>query len=143
MLSGQAQVLRAFGNETTFLLTGKETGGKYTMFLDVTPPGGGPPPHSHKNEDEWFHVLEGRASFLANGKWTEVSPGSTAFLPKGSVHTFKNVGETPLKMVIHTAPSGFETFFARSAEEFNKPGGPDLARILDIAAEHGIDFVKP
>ena len=139
--AGQGRTLRAFGDEVTVYLDGQQTGGRCTMFLDVTPPGGGPPPHYHLNEDEWFHVLEGHVSFLKEGQWTEVGPGASAFIPKGVVHTFKNVGDTPLKQLITTSPSGFEVFFGRCAEEFARPGAPDMPRILAIAAEHGIHFV--
>jgi quercetin dioxygenase-like cupin family protein len=137
------KTVRAFGEEITFLLTGEHTGGRYTMFLNVTDPGSGPPPHWHEKEDEWFHVLEGRAEFLSDGVWTEVPAGSSVFVPRGAVHSFRNVGDTPLKQMIHTAPSGFETFFARCEEEFHREGGPDMERIAGISAEHGIFFATP
>jgi mannose-6-phosphate isomerase-like protein (cupin superfamily) len=136
------RVLKAFGDEITVHLGGAETGGKYTVFTDVTPPGGGPPPHYHLNEDEWFLVLEGRGEFFKENAWSEVPAGTVVFTPKGVVHTFRNCGETPLRMLVQAAPSGFEVFFARCAEEFSKPGPPDMPRIMAIAAEHGIHFVK-
>ncbi len=43
-----------------------------------------------------------------------------------------------MKQLIHTAPSGFETFFLKSAAEFQKPGGPDMDRILAIGTEGDI-----
>ncbi len=138
---GAGRVLRAFGEEVTFLLGPEHTGGALFEFVEVTPPGGGPPPHYHEREDEWFYVLEGRVSFLAGGKWTETSPGATVFVPRQSVHTFKNTGSTPSKMLVHTSPSGFEKFFAAAAAEFARPGGPDMNRAVQIAAEHGIHFV--
>jgi quercetin dioxygenase-like cupin family protein len=141
-VTGTCKVIRAFGDEITVHLGGKETGGKFTMFTDVTPPGGGPPPHYHTMEDEWFHVLEGRAAFFKDGQWTEVPAGTSVFMPKGTVHAFKNVGSTPLKQLIHTSPSGFETFFARCEAEFTTPGAPDMSRLSVIAAEHGIHFVN-
>lgn len=142
-LPGKGRVLRAFGDTVEILLDGKDTGGKFTMFFGGCPPGGGPPPHYHLNEDEWFCVLEGTASFLANGKWTDVGPGGAVFLPRGTPHTFKNNTDKPLKMLGHTSPSGFETFFSRCAEEFAKPGAPNMPRIIQIAGEHGIHFVQP
>ena len=46
-------------------------------------------------------------------------------------------------MLIMTVPSGIERFFARCAEEFAKPGGPpEMARLFDIGAEHGIHFIR-
>lgn len=126
----------------TVHLSGIDTGGRYTMFTDITPPGGGPPPHYHLNEDEWFYVLEGRAEFFRDNAWVEVPVGTAVFMPKGVVHSFRNAGTTPLKQLIQTSPSGFEIFFSRCAEEFAKPGGPDMQRILEISAEHGIHFVN-
>lgn len=137
----EAKIYHAFGDTASFLLTGEQTGGSYTMFVNVTAPGGGPPPHRHDDEDEWFYVLEGRAEFFRDGLWTEVPPGTSVFMPRGSVHSFRNAGDTPLKQIIHTAPSGFETFFARVAEEFNRDGGPDMNRVVEISAEHGISYV--
>ena len=137
-----ARVLQAFGEEMTILLDGERTGGKLTMWTEVTPPGGGPPPHYHSSEDETFHVLEGRVAFLVNGDWQEVGPGGAAFMPRGVVHTFKNVGDQPCRMLVMTTPSGFENFFARCAEEFAKPAGPDMSRIMEIGVKHGIHFLQ-
>ena len=134
------QVIRAFGEEITVHLDGAQTGGAFTMFTEVTSPGGGPPPHHHEHEDEWFYPLEGRVEFLRDGAWSEVPMGTVVFMPRGVVHAFRNPGCTPLRMLIHTAPAGFERFFARCAAEFGKPGTPDMARIVQIAAEHGIHF---
>lgn len=142
-LPGAGKVLRALGDEVTVLLSGEQTGGAFTMVQVVTPPGGGPPPHWHTREDEWFHILEGRVEFWLDGTWTEVPAGTTAFLPKNSRHTYRNCGDTPLRMIVHASPSGFEVFFERIAEAFNAPGGPDMPRIVEISAEHGIHYVGP
>ena len=72
--------LKAFGEEVTILLDGERTGGKLTMWRGITSPGGEPPPHYHSNEDETFHVLEGRVAFLVDGEWHEVSAGGAAFI---------------------------------------------------------------
>lgn len=137
-----ARVLHAFGEEVRILLDGEGTGGRLTMWTEITPPGGGPPPHHHVNEDEAFHVLEGRVAFLSGGEWHEVGPASCAYMPRGAVHTFKNVGDQPSRVLISTTPAGIEKFFARCAEEFAKAGGPDMARIVQIGAEHGIHFLQ-
>jgi mannose-6-phosphate isomerase-like protein (cupin superfamily) len=137
----EARVLRAFGEEVTIFLDGDCTGGKLTAWTEITPLGGGPPPHYHSIEDETFHVIAGRVAFQLDGKWREVTAGGSAFMPRGVIHTFKNVGDQPSRMLIMTMPSGFENFFARCAEEFAKPGGPDMSRILQIGAEHAIHFL--
>ncbi len=138
----EGRVLHAFGEEVTIYLDGELTGGKLTLWTEITPPGGGPPPHYHLNEDETFHVLEGRVAFLIDGAWREVGPGGSAFMAPGVVHTFKNVGDQPSRMLLTTEPSGFEKFFARCAAEFAKPGGPDMSRVIEIGVEHGIHFLQ-
>jgi quercetin dioxygenase-like cupin family protein len=140
---GQGRIVRAFGEEVEFVLTGEQTGDRFTQWIETTPPGIGPPPHYHTLEDENFYVLEGSPEFFHDGRWTAVAPGTAVFMPKGEVHAFRNAGTTMLKMLITTVPSGFETFFTRCAEEFAKPGGPDMSRITEIAAKHGIHFVHP
>lgn len=143
VMPGDAKTQVAFGDQATFLLTGEQTGGKYTMFRYVVAPGGGPPLHRHDDEDEWFLVLEGSGEFYADGKWTMVPEGGSVFMPRGSVHSFRNPGDKPLVLLIHTSPSGFETFFARCGVEFAKESGPDMDAIIAIASEHGIAFEGP
>ena len=138
----EGRVLRAFGEEVIILLDGEQTGGRQTMWLETTPPEGGPPLHFHINDDETFHVLEGQVAFFQNSKWYEVGPGGSAFVPRGQMHTFKNVGEGNSRMLLSTSPAGFDVFFSRCAEEWARPGGPDMSRVFQIAAEHGIHFVK-
>jgi quercetin dioxygenase-like cupin family protein len=138
--SGTRAPLFAFGEEVQILLSGADTGGRFTMWIETTQPGGGPPPHYHELEDEWFCVLEGSPEFFLDG-WTKVAPGGSVYIPRGTVHTFRNAGSTPLKMLIHASPSGFETFFASCAEVFAQSQAPDMERIVAIAAKHGIHFV--
>lgn len=135
------KLLRAFGDEIRVQLGGAQTGGLLTVFMNTTPPGGGPPPHYHANEDEWFIPQEGRVEFLVDDRWQEVSPGSVVYVPRGTVHTFRNIGDGPLKTLTQTSPAGFEIFFERCAAEFAKSGPPNMERIVEISAEHGIHFV--
>jgi quercetin dioxygenase-like cupin family protein len=138
---GMGQELHAFGDVLTVLLGGDQTGGTLTVMSDVTPPGGGPPLHVHHGEDELFLVIEGQISYFVDGNWTEVGVGGAVYLPRGAVHTYKNVGTTPSRHWILTTPSGFETFFARCADEFAKPDGPNMDRIVEIHQEHNIDLI--
>jgi len=138
---GQGKELHAFGNVMSVMLGGEQTGNSLTICSEVTPPGGGPPVHVHTREDEIFLVIEGRISYFANEMWTEVGPGGVVYLPRGSVHCFRNIGETPSRHWVITTPSGFEVFFARCADEFGKGGPPDMGRIAEIFSEHSILMV--
>ncbi len=133
--------MTAFGDEVTVHLGGEQTGGQFMMATVVTAPGGGPPPHFHGLEDEWFLVQEGRAEFFSDGAWTEVPVGAVVYTPKNTVHSFRNAGDTPLRMLLHAVPAGFEVFFGRCAEVFRQPGDLDMARIVQISTEHGITYI--
>lgn len=139
----QFETLFAFGEQVILHLTGAQTGGKVTAWTEITPPGSGPPPHYHLKEDEWFLVQDGTMAFFYDNRWHELGPGGVAFMPREAIHTFKNIGTTPSRMLVHTSPSGFETFFARCAQEFGRPDGPDMQRIVEIGVEHGIHFLPP
>jgi hypothetical protein len=45
------------------------------------------------------------------------------------------VGDVPARQFGLVTPSGLEDAVARCAAEFNKPGAPDMNRIVEISAE--------
>ncbi len=138
-----ATVIHAFGDEIIIHLGGRETDGVQTLFTSITPPGGGPPPHYHTREDEWFMPLAGRIDFFIDGVWQEIPIGTLVYAPKGVVHTFKNIGDEPSRLLTHVTPSGMEAFFVECAEIFARPGAPDMEQIAAISARYGIYFVNP
>ena len=139
---GEGQRARAFGNEIEFMLTGEQTAGSLTLGVATVPAGNGPPAHIHSVDDELFIIAEGEYRVYLDGEWANVGPGSVVYLPRGSTHTFQVVGPTPGKHWVLTTPSGFERFFARTAEVFAAPGPPDFARIAAINAEFGLRFAE-
>ena len=142
---GEGRTLCAFGDTLQLKLGGPQTGGRLTVALGLVGPGDGPPPHRHHHDDELFIVAEGTMSYLVNGQWQDVGPGGVAFMPRGAPHTFKNRTDRPARQWIVTTPSGFETFFGRCAEAFAAGGaaGPDMARVMQICGEHGIEILSP
>lgn len=51
------------GGNYRIIISGDETEGNYAVIEMLVPPGGGPPPHSHPDIQEMFHVLEGELLF--------------------------------------------------------------------------------
>ena len=139
---GMGKELHAFGNTLSVIFSGEQTNGLLSVTSELTPPGGGPPLHVHSNEDEIFLVIEGQISYCAEGVWTEVGVGGAVYLPRGTAHCYRNVGNIPSRHWIITTPSGFEKFFAESAEEFAKAGGPDMSKIVTIHRDHGIELLE-
>ena len=125
---------------SSVMLGSEQTGGRLTVIYNTDAPGDGPPPHVHAHEDEMFLVVDGQYSYCVDGRWTEVGPGGVVYLPRGTVHCYRNVGTTPSHQWIITTPAGFERFFARFADELARAGGPDMSRIVSISLEHGITY---
>lgn len=139
--SDQGHDLHAFGEVMSVKLGGAETGGKLAVLTATTPPGVGPPPHVHRDDDELFLVIEGSITYLVNGEWTPVRPGGAVYLPRGLLHTYRNDGDAPSRHWVITTPSGFEEFFAEAAEEFGSAGPPDMGRIIEISQNYGIELM--
>ena len=110
MPPGEGKCLWAAGDHYFFKNTGADTGGTYSLFEGLVPPGGGPPPHFHQREYEAFYVLEGELTFHANGASTVAGPGTFVHIPKDLLHTFKNESHRNARMLAIVAPAGMEDF---------------------------------
>ena len=119
---GEGRRVRAFGNEIEFMLSGEQTAESLTAGIATVPPGNGPPPHVHDLDDELFLILEGDYRFLVDGESTVVGPGALVYVPRGTVHTFRVVGETAGRHWTLQTPSGFERYFTRSSDLFAAAG---------------------
>ncbi len=103
------------GGPLTFKVRGEDTGGSLTALENVIAPGDGPPLHSHANEDEAWYVISGMLRFALDTEIAEAGEGSFVFVPRGTPHCFRNVGENPARILVLFTPSGMETFFDRFA----------------------------
>src|SRR5438876_265687 len=92
--AGEGPAYWVVGDRYTILASGEDTGGAYALIHAEVPPGGGPPPHVHRREDEAFYVLEGDLAVQADGRTLLAAVGSWITLPRGSRHTFRNTGPT-------------------------------------------------
>src|SRR5215207_8574855 len=93
------------GDAYRFLVTGAQTVGAYFAMEAIVPPGGGPPPHIHRNEDETFHVLEGECDFNLDGELVTAGPGDFVNIPRGRVHNFHNAGTTTTRLILTFTPA--------------------------------------
>ncbi len=129
-------------------MSAERTGGAYSLFEAVSPPGGGPPPHVQHREDECFYVLEGEFEFLVGDEVIVAGAGSLLYVPKGCLHAHKNVGSQPGRLLLSQTPGGLhERFF----EEIGEPptGGVVPATqerfsggtLAAFAAKYGVEAV--
>jgi mannose-6-phosphate isomerase-like protein (cupin superfamily) len=144
--------LRVFGELVTCKVTSYQTGGAYSLFEVTTQLGEGPPPHLHHREDEFFYVLEGEYEFFSGEGIIRVGAGSLLCVPRGALHTHKNVGEDVGRLLATQTPGGlYERFFEEVGEavdglEDERPAvedQPDAGTIMKVAAEHGTEIPPP
>jgi quercetin dioxygenase-like cupin family protein len=103
------------GTDTlTLKATSEQTGGSIGVLEATSPPGYGPPRHIHYSSDELFYVLEGEFLFLVGERQISAMPGTFVFIPRGTVHAAKVIGNKPGKVLTAYVPGGLE----RSFEEF-------------------------
>jgi mannose-6-phosphate isomerase-like protein (cupin superfamily) len=141
LAAGEGEALTVLGDRYVIKVGAAETGGLFTTLELTISPQRGPPPHVHQREDEMFYVLEGEFEFLLGGKTVRAGPGTFAYAPRRQVHTFKNVGLSPGRLLVTSTPGGMEIFFRRLGAL--PPDPPDLAKIIAIAKEHAIEIVMP
>lgn len=129
-------------NGTTYrtILSAAESGGALSIVASTCPALSGPPRHVHAREDEVFVVLEGEVEFWMGGALLRRGAGGTAFVPRGTEHTFRTLTEA--RMLTILTPAGFEGFFAEMAKgAFCIP--EDMPAVLESAARHHLTFTGP
>jgi quercetin dioxygenase-like cupin family protein len=132
------------GGLTTFPAMAEATGGALTAVLGEAAPGEGPPLHVHPDQDELIYTLEGRFLVQLGGSRSDASPGSFFFIPRGTPHTWQNVGATAARFFAVFTPASpqFEQFFVRYAEL--PPHERDAGTFARLAREtRGMDVIGP
>jgi mannose-6-phosphate isomerase-like protein (cupin superfamily) len=136
------------GTLTTIKATGEQTGGVFGLIEQISPPGFGPPPHVHYNEDEAFYILEGEVTFYCGEETFHATAGSYVFFPRGVPHRFEVGGTKPAKLIQLNTPAGFEHFFAEvgtPAQELTLPpeGPPDIEKMMALQKKYNFEFLLP
>ena len=129
-----------------------QTGGAYSLFEVEVDPGGGEDPHVQHREDECLYVVEGRFGFVVEGVGTEAGPGTHLYLPKGALHSYRNLGAGKGRLLaLHTPGGSYERFLreaGRPVAAARNGGGPSslAARradaLAEVAARHGIEMCE-
>lgn len=108
----EGQAYWMVGDLETIKLSSKETNGALAWLESFVVPEGGPPPHIHHHEDELFYMLSGEITFYAGGKTVLAKPGTLVYIPKGTVHNFKNTSPNDARMIAVFVGGGVEGFFS-------------------------------
>ena len=115
------------------------TNGAYTVLELSLPAGAGAPMHIHEREDEVFYILEGSCEILINGESHLAETGAVVVLPKNTAHAFRNIGETPNRILITATPGGLDTYFQEMAQV--QSTDPEAAqKVALINQKYAINF---
>lgn len=128
----------------------REPDAGYSLVEALVGPGAGPPPNCHSADDEAFYVLDGTFEFGIGSETRIATAGDFVRVPNGEVHTFRNTGQEPGRLLIVNAPGTLHVNFFSQAGDPMPPGTtelpsplppPDVARLLEAGQRNGMEFV--
>ncbi len=147
--AGQGPALQVLSQIIVFKM--KAEASSYTLLESIDQPHSGPPPHVHHTQDEAFYILEGQYEFLCGEENITAGPGSFVHIPKNTVHTLQNIGDSPARaLVLLTPPGPLERFF----EEVGDPvtgsttptaptAPPDIDKLMASARRNQMEILLP
>jgi len=138
--ASNGQTFTMLGTTMRLIATAAATGGRYTVFEQVTPPGWGPPRHIHSREDEIIYILEGSYELHVGDERRTVSAGASAVLPRGIPHGFRNMASVPSRLICVITPGGLEEYFLAVAGSSPPPAPQQLG---ELARPFGLTLLPP
>jgi mannose-6-phosphate isomerase-like protein (cupin superfamily) len=115
--------------------------GTFSLSEITLPPGyPGPMLHRHERTLDSYYVLEGTLTIrLGEGEEVEAGSGSYGAMPPGTVHSFANRSDGPVRALNMMAPGGFEQYLKEFAAATVAGQAPDSTLMAEIASRY--DFV--
>lgn len=114
------------GSLLTFLATGEETGGRFSIFEAQVRGGEEVPLHTHTREDEAFYVLEGELACTVGTETYRARTGDFVFLPRHVPHAWKAL-TAPTRFLVWIQPAGLEAVFLAFSDPASGPELPAAA----------------
>lgn len=127
------------GGPSTVIIkaSGETTNGSLYLGEAVIAPGfPGPPPHTHETVHDFFYVLEGTLTLFLDGETVDLGPGSFACAQPGTVHTFSNSSDAPVRFLNFNTPGGWENYMRDLAQLLSRDTPPTQAEIGSVASNY-------
>ena len=151
--AADARSVAVAGGAYTVLLTGAQTGGRYSLIDMLVPPGGGPPLHRHDFE-EMFAVLDGEIELTFRGETHRAGTGAVVNIPANAPHRFRNTSDRPAHLLCLCTPPGQEDFFLAVGDPLESRDSPPPAltdaekaerrnKAQALAAEYRTELLGP
>lgn len=122
-------------------MSSQDTGGEVFIFEHNNMGKGGPPPHVHHEQDEWFYVIKGEYAFEVGENKFRLKQGESLFAPRRVPHGWANISDEPGTLLTLVWPAGtFETFLRETTRHATLPSTDDGAKAF---AAHAMTVVGP
>ena len=138
-----SEVIKAGQLEIRYLVDGTATGGLGVFELTLPPGANVPPPHSHRDNEEFFYVVEGSVTYSVDAETRDLQPGEWMSTPRGSVHGFRNVGSQTARAIVVLTPDIGAQYFREVAAVVNAGGPPDRAALVAVMSRYGLTPAAP
>jgi quercetin dioxygenase-like cupin family protein len=145
--AGEGPSIWAVADTYTIKATATQTKGSMGFIDASVPPGGGPTPHAHNDQDETFYMLAGHLEFLDGDHTFTAGPGDFIYVPRGVRHRFTNKGVQTARMIFLFTPGGPEEIWlelsekARAGEQAPPLTPEDMPRYMDIGRRTNVDLL--
>ena len=149
--AGEQTITLEVGGDLVSFKASREDG-LGSLFLElVSPPGGGPPPHTDPSE-ELLYVLEGEFEFVclagAETVTYRATAGDSVVIPKRAAHTYRNVGASNGRLLVFFRDNEhMQPFFEELGDPvsdlagWTSSGPPSIERARAACERHGIEMV--
>jgi mannose-6-phosphate isomerase-like protein (cupin superfamily) len=117
----------------------EDMGGRCTIIEMTVESRNGVPVHTHANEEEHFIVLEGTLQLINGNESLTLSAGDSVTVKRGTPHTWANLSDALVRMLIIFTPGNMEETFRM----IGASDGSDLAEIAETAKNGGSVMVGP
>lgn len=111
-------------NHVKKLLGADQTAGRLSFFESVLAPGFVVSAHVHRDEDEYWYMLDSGIEVRLGDRRIPVAAGSIVSIPAGTLHEVTNAGSSKVRSIFFTMPGGLEEFFAGLDELARRGAGP-------------------
>jgi len=138
----EGEILLPFGLNMNVLLSGHESNDTTSVILATHRPGEGPPLHFHSSQDECFFILEGEYELTVAGEIRRAGAGTLAFMPRNTIHGFKNIGTRDARMLDWSLPAGQDRFF-RTVYQQQSDGSFNPGNMGELSQRFDTFFPKP
>ncbi|TPE53893.1 cupin domain-containing protein [Amaricoccus solimangrovi] len=147
--AGAGEAALFFGNGRVEIQASRLAGDDICVMEHWLPYGEGPPLHIHRDEEEFFYLVEGRMWFRVGGEDRVIEAGQCLLGPKGVAHTYAVLSPGGAHCLTITSGTDFEGLVRELSRPASGPGLPphvaptpeQVFALGRACARHGIEVV--